>query len=304
MVKLATPKSVKLKFITHAERDKYPKVSGVLPRTHIFETGWGRYSDVSLKELERKKWKAFPTIPWDISRLMRLIALAKSGVRITPGERLKTRMERLELGWLIDRANLATDKYLKTRNLGDFKEHIKAWAAFNGKRHELIRRTIKGLRKKSLPAEAVYGVGHSLLAGELAKEGVETSVEIAPQVFSPYDVAIRLHLSGVTPSERQYKEALACCELDRSNSTPRTEQESIFRSALYGVLTKRLTDGQLDQFVNERLQPSVIYGWNGLHRYPTEEEQEEFLLLNSPFWRRKMGTTKSEVLKQLKAKID
>lgn len=160
------------------------------------------------------------------------------------------------------------------------KQYFAASAAINILRHQLIRRTIKWSPK---PVVAEYGTVHSLLSGELQREGISSSREMPSQAFSPAAVVLRKLIIGKNPSDLDYKRGIIDLTLRppivRDNDKQNRE-EALARS----VLIRNLSGNQLDEILRTRNELLVLT-FNGLPTNATFGQIKQFVKKHSAFWK-------------------
>jgi hypothetical protein len=161
------------------------------------------------------------------------------------------------------------------------KQYFATRSATDIFRHSLIRRTIRMAQK---PAVIEYGTIHSLLYGELKKDGIPVSREMPSQVFSPSAVVHRTLLIGKKPSDLDYKRGITDLMLrplaGRDNDKS-SREEALARS----TLIRSLSENQLDEILRTRNEQLVLT-LNGLPANAKFGQVKQFIKGHSAFWRR------------------
>ncbi|GEM_PF-1685372 len=195
-------KDIHLHFRSHTRGESY--YTGRVPKavkTFVCEEAGGS------RELE-------PEIPpfgfskYDRSSREFLQKLRDRGVKVVAGEHLRDDPEEHLMETLITSEEDAREDMLADpTNLDSIKNYYFWDSCLQRYRHTLIRITLREAEKY---VEGIFGVGHSLISGELGREGIDSSRTISPLVFDWHDIALRKLLWGVPVSDIEYKKAYVC----------------------------------------------------------------------------------------------
>lgn len=283
-------KGVHLIFDHHLEETKYApnQTPDPAPKTHLFEEVLG-FSGRLPESIVRRKTGRYVFPKAQRSYLARLLK-GNPETYIAAGETLKDREEKEEYLKLVRVSELSQDRYHRTAELEDFKKFMVAEAELDKKRHELIRRSIReAIEAERIPVEVRYGLAHSLLSKELSREGIPSSREMPPTVFTHDVQVIRQLLLGKKPEEideELYKRALVGYRLGL-NVNFNTQREWNRWNAFSRVVVERLSTQQLDEFIANPLTTNRVFEWNGLGSNPSSRQITSFLKKYSSYWKRK-----------------
>jgi hypothetical protein len=279
-MKPSQQKSVHFIFKTHGIHDATTLGKNVRrAETLIFEGFRGQPKEIR-NEPNRK-----------IQTLLRFFKSAKkAGKSYVVGETLDTIEEKKTLKALDNEEETRENRLMQllkmpqiplTAILEAGRQYFIATATKDIFRHKLIRRTIKRSQK---PAVVEYGTLHSLLSGELQREGIPSSRDMPSQVFTPAVVVIRKLITRKNPSDLDYKRGIVDLMLSlpklRENYTQYREE-----ALVSSVLIRNLSENQLDEILQTR-NAQLILTFNGLPVNATLEQIKQFVKKHSSFWKR------------------
>lgn len=297
---------VHFEFKPHSLGETYKRIPQRV-RTHFIEHAHGIEDHYTFSEplvarkyrqLRKKPDSTFKTTQW------RTIAQAlRKGKRVQEGEKGTT--AEITLLRQLEKNYMQQEKRMnETQTVGDIRRFFVAFARHNRLRHRLIRRIIRSfLEKGETPISSRYGSMHSLLSSELKSEGVASSRNQTPRVYS-FDMEILRKLVRKTPpnqiSNKDYLRAYISwrCDFLLQTAINRKPNEKInardvqFADLVSRELLKRLSERTLLKML-KRQNYSLMFTANKLSFPPIRYELIRFLEENSTFYRRELAKQKN-----------